>query len=188
MATRKKNKIVAAAAIAAITTVPNYFLPILGVAALAVVDQLTKAIIRGNLFPSVSINLPISLGLLQIVHIGNTGAIFGVLKGTQLMISALSIAVVAFLVIIYRKLDKKFLRLGALLIIAGAVGNTIDRLAFGRVTDFIYVRPWPAFNLADSFLFFGAALLLLSFIRLRQQPSAVAAKRSRKRKNRKQKK
>ncbi len=173
------------------TVAYNYFAHfslIISVAALTLLDQLTKAIIRGSLFPSVSINLPISLGLLQIVHISNTGAIFGVLKGTQLMISTLSIAVVAFLVIIYKKLDKKLQRLGALLIIAGAIGNTIDRLAFGRVTDFIYVRPWPAFNLADTFLFFGAALLLLSFVRLRQQPPAVAARRSRKRKNRKNRK
>ncbi len=174
------------------TVAYNYFAcfaPVISVTALMFLDQLTKAIIRSNLDPSHGISLPATFGLLQIVHISNTGSIFGVLKGTQLLISALSIAVVAFLIIAYRKLDKKLQRLGALLIIAGAASNTIDRLVFGRVTDFIYVRPWPAFNLADTFLFFGAALLLLSFIRLRQQSLAVAAKPSRKtrrkRKNRK---
>lgn len=144
---------------------PNYFLPVACVAALALLDQLVKSIIRGTLDPSHSISLPATFSLVQIVHISNTGSIFGTLKGTQLFISALSVAVIVFLVITYRELGTRLQRAGALLIIAGAVGNTIDRLVFGRVTDFIYVRPWPAFNLADTFLFFGAVLLLLSLIK-----------------------
>ncbi|MBI2581347.1 signal peptidase II [Candidatus Woesearchaeota archaeon] len=172
----RKGKALAAAAAS-----PGYIPLFISVAALTALDQLTKAIIRGSLARSYGIDLPASLGLLQIVHITNTGSIFGVLKGTQLLISALSVAVVAFLIMAYRKLDKKLQRLGALLIIAGAVGNTIDRLLFGMVTDFIYLRPWPAFNLADTFLFFGAALLLLSLISLPSLPRwllAVAAMRS----------
>jgi signal peptidase II len=162
MATARKKK---RAFVAVAANYPNYLVPVACVAALALLDQLVKSIIRGNLDPSHSISLPATFGLLQIVHISNTGSIFGTLKGTQLFISALSIAVIVFLTITYRKLGTRLQRAGALLIIAGAVGNTIDRLVFGSVTDFIYIRPWPAFNLADMLLFFGVALLLLSLIK-----------------------
>ncbi|MBI2141012.1 signal peptidase II [Candidatus Woesearchaeota archaeon] len=170
-------------ALSASAASPGYIPLFIGVAALTGLDQLTKAIIRGSLPPPYSIDLPVSLGLLQIVHITNTGSIFGTLKGTQLWIGILSIAVVVFLTISYKKLGQRLQRLGALLIIAGAVGNTIDRLLLGRVTDFIYLRPWPAFNLADMFLFFGAALLILSLISLPRWllPVAAAARRSGKR-------
>lgn len=163
-----------------------YFILFAGAAALTLLDQLTKAVIRSTLPASYSIGLPATLGMLQIVHISNTGSIFGVLKGSQLYIAALSIPVVAFLIIIYKSLNKRLQRLGAILIISGAIGNTIDRLLFGKVTDFIYVRPWPAFNLADTFLFFGTALLLLPFVTPPQRLLAwLLAKRDRKRKKRK---
>ncbi|MEK6837958.1 MAG: signal peptidase II [Nanoarchaeota archaeon] len=181
-----KSKRDATASATANYSYSSYFLLFAGAAALVVLDQLTKAVIRGSLAPSHGIDLPAPLGMLQIVHISNTGSIFGVLKGTQLYISALSILVVAFLIIIYKGLNKGLQRLGAILIISGAIGNTIDRLLFGKVTDFIYVRPWPAFNLADTFLFLGTALLLLSFTTLPQRLLAwLLANRNRKRKKRK---
>lgn len=150
------------------------------VVALVIIDQISKAIIRAAIAPSQSVQL---LGFLQIVHISNTGAVFGLLKGSYLYIAALSVPVAAFLLIIYRNFSQKPQKLGVILIVAGIVGNTIDRLTSGYVTDFIYVRPWPAFNLADSFLSIGAVLVLSTLLL-----SFVAAKTKKKNNRRREKK
>ncbi len=55
-------------------------------------------------------------------------------------------------------------RLAATFLVAGLVGNTIDRISQGFVTDFIYLKPWPAFNLADSFLTIGILLFVASYL------------------------
>ena len=62
--------------------------------------------------------------------------------------------------------DKKYTAIAIALILGGAIGNLIDRLYLGYVVDFIQIwlgtYPWPSFNLADSFIFIGAALLIIS--------------------------
>ncbi|MEK6854448.1 MAG: signal peptidase II, partial [Nanoarchaeota archaeon] len=81
-----KSKRDATASATANYSYSSYFLLFAGAAALTVLDQLTKAAIRGTLAPLYSIGLPATLGMLQIVYISNTGSIFGVLKGSQLYI------------------------------------------------------------------------------------------------------
>ena len=129
------------------------------VAALVAADQITKELIRKN------ITHPFQLGLLQITHTTNTGSVFGLFPGSSSFIVAVSIIVIPVLVAIHMKrlISHKYQKLGLILIVSGIVGNTIDRLTSGFVTDFIYLRPWPAFNLADSFLFIGAVLLVAPY-------------------------
>ncbi|MBI2550648.1 signal peptidase II [Candidatus Woesearchaeota archaeon] len=135
------------------------------VAALVAADQLTKELIRKNL------THPFQLGLLQITHTTNTGSVFGLFPGSSSFIVAVSIVVIPVLVVIYMKrlMSHGFQRAAVVFIAAGLFGNTIDRLFRGAVTDFIYIGPWPAFNLADSFLFIGAVLLVAPYI-LRHLP------------------
>lgn len=130
------------------------------VAALVALDQLAKAAVRHFLPQSASVQL---FGPVQITHWANTGSVFGLFPGTSNYIAAFSLIAVPAVLLLY---FSGFLRqrLAVTLLVAGLVGNTIDRLSRGFVTDFIYIRPWPAFNLADSFLTVGIALFAASFL------------------------
>jgi signal peptidase II len=108
------------------------------------------------------------------VRVHNTGAAFSFLSdagGWQrwffVGLGVLAVAVLAFLMI--RHAGQVLFSLAATLIISGAIGNTIDRLSYGYVVDFIdwhYAGwHWPAFNFADSFIMVGAGLFILDEIR-----------------------
>ncbi|HIG98314.1 TPA: signal peptidase II [Candidatus Woesearchaeota archaeon] len=131
-------------------------------AVVIIADQLAKAAARATLAPAENASLPGSF--LQIVNVSNTGSVFGLLKGTSGYLAAIAIAAIAILLINYRKMRQGTQQFAAALIMAGLASNTLDRLLRGAVTDFIYIRPWPAFNLADATLTAGAALMALSFL------------------------
>ncbi len=136
-------------------------LPVIGVALLVCVDQLAKFLVRSNLALSQSIKM---LGFLEIVNITNTGSAFGTLKGTQPYLIVLGLAAAGVISFAYLRFENKLHKLSAVVIVAGILGNTIDRVSAGVVTDFIYLKPWPAFNIADTLLFIGAAILLFSLV------------------------
>lgn len=107
----------------------------------------------------------------KLVHFQNTGAAFSFLhdaSGWQnIFFVTLSILILIYLFYLYKKLKDVFPAwLSLLLIMAGAVGNLIDRIRIGHVTDFIYLHYndfyWPAFNVADSAICLGALLYLYS--------------------------
>lgn len=97
----------------------------------------------------------------------NTGAAFSSFRGSQYLLGALAgVALIALLVMAWRARPEQRLRRIALAVIAGgALGNLIDRVRDGAVTDFVRWRVgearWPIFNVADAALLVGAALLLL---------------------------
>ena len=134
---------------------------ILGTAALIAADQFTKFLVRANLtyFSHVSL-----LGIVQIVNINNTGSVFGLLRGTQPFLIELGLTAAAVLLVAYLHFERPIHKISAMIIIAGILGNTIDRISRGMVTDFIYIKPWPAFNLADALLFTGTVFLIASLI------------------------
>jgi signal peptidase II len=110
----------------------------------------------------------------NIVRVHNAGAAFSFLSdagGWQrwffVGLGVIAVAVLAFLMI--RHAGQVLFSLAATLIISGAIGNTIDRLSYGYVVDFIdwhYAGwHWPAFNFADSFIMVGAGLFILDEIR-----------------------
>ncbi len=121
-------------------------------------DQLTKFFITKNLFLNQSI--PIIKGIFHITLIHNRGAAFGILKNQVPLFIFTSILAI---ILIYRSLRKDTrLNLYSVclgLILAGALGNLIDRLFFGYVIDFLDFRIWPVFNIADSAITIGAILL-----------------------------
>jgi len=129
-------------------------------------DYLTKKIIVTKVMLYGSINV---LPFLNIVHVQNKGAAFSILSnmGNKYFIGISVIAIIAIVIYLYRL--PKGLELVALsLILGGAVGNLLDRISIGKVTDFIDVFVgkwhWPAFNVADSALTIGIALFLIANI------------------------
>lgn len=141
-----------------------------GLSALIVVlDQATKALITATMSPNQSI--PIAGFLLRITYIRNPSAAFGLSLGPATFYIIFS--VVASLVVSYYivKLPKRdhWPRIALAMILAGAVGNLIDRLRFGEVVDFIQVGlserlVWPIFNVADMGVSVGVVLLMLFFL------------------------
>lgn len=163
-----------------------FIIPGTAIALLAALDQLTKAIARSSVAQSRCMDvLP---GFLQVVQGANTGMAWGMLKGSSPFIAVLSVPVAAILFVAYIGLKQRLQRLGIVLMAAGLLGNTVDRLVRGAVTDFIYfpaLPNWPgAFNLADVFLFTGAALIftepLVRFFASRSEQKGHAAKQKNK--------
>jgi signal peptidase II len=137
-------------------------------AAVVALDQLTKAAIEHSLGLYQSVVL---LPVLEITRYHNTGAAFSFLADAagwqRWLFTALALIVSVALVLWLRRIDRGDATLASAvaLILAGALGNVMDRLRFGHVIDFIHVH-WgehyfPAFNVADSAITIGAALLLL---------------------------
>jgi signal peptidase II len=136
-----------------------------------VLDQATKWYILTHVrLHSVQ---PVIPGFLNITHVQNTGAAFGLLAGQPCAPYVFGlIGVLAVLLILYylRRIprDNVVSSLSLSLVLTGAVGNMIDRLRFGGVVDFIDVQykhwHWPAFNVADSSITVGIILLALTFM------------------------
>jgi signal peptidase II len=137
-------------------------------AAVVGLDQLTKAAIERSLGLYQSV---VVLPVLEITRYHNPGAAFSFLAGAagwqRWLFTALAIIVSVALILWLRRIDRGDATLASsvALILAGALGNVIDRLRLGHVIDFIHVH-WgehyfPAFNVADSAITIGAALLLL---------------------------
>ncbi|MEK6907233.1 MAG: signal peptidase II [Nanoarchaeota archaeon] len=87
----------------------------------------------------------------------NYGAAFGILQGYTTFLIIISVIVALVCVYYYRE---KNLRLALSFILAGTISNLIDRILFGYVRDFIDLKIWPVFNLADSFNVVGVILLI----------------------------
>jgi len=132
-------------------------------------DQLTKQVALATLTPYTP--HAVVPGFLNWTLAFNTGAAFSFLHDAggwqRWLFSALAIGVCAVLVVWLRRLPRGEWRtaLPLALVIVGALGNLIDRLRLGRVTDFIEVYhqqwSWPAFNVADSAISVGAVLLIV---------------------------
>ncbi len=137
-------------------------------------DQITKTLVNLNLVYSDKVT--VVEGLLYLTHVRNTGAAFGIFSDaapTLRMVLFIGVSLLATAIILsfYRKLAPGD-RLSALalgLILSGATGNLIDRIQLGEVIDFIHIRlwggySWPDFNLADSFIVVGVAILILELL------------------------
>ena len=125
---------------------------------LYVIDQMSKALVSGNMDAGSSIP---SEGFVRLTFIYNTGSAFGLLSGMNTPLMVVSFLAIAVIVFIYRTFGQNGnmwkVSLGCQL--AGALGNLTDRLILGKVVDFIDVGPWPVFNVADSCLGVGTVLL-----------------------------
>ena len=132
---------------------------LLTISGVLLVDQLSKVAIRSTL--RVGESWPAE-GLVRITHGTNTGTAFGLLPNQTLVLIVSSVIAIAFLVYYYRThaLPSVLLRFAIGLLLGGAVGNLVDRIRVGAVVDFIDLGPWPIFNVADSSIVVGIALLI----------------------------
>jgi len=127
-------------------------------------DQITKSLIRAHLEPGEFIPTE---GRFRLTYTTNEGSVFGLaLDPTFLLITAfIIIGVISWAYFRYLSAAGVLLRIGLGLILGGAIGNLIDRVRFGEVTDFIAVHvwgsfDWPAFNVADAALSCGIIVVL----------------------------
>jgi len=102
---------------------------------------------------------PLLDGLVFLTHVRNPGAAFGMLAGRTGLFVALGVLVLVAMPFILRRTGDLLALLALGAVLGGAAGNLFDRLRTGLVTDFIDVRFWPVFNLADSAIVVGAIVL-----------------------------
>lgn len=133
-------------------------------------DQLSKFWVNTQL--PFGIPQPFLEPWLYFTHVHNDGAAFSILRGQKWVLSLIALSVSLWLVIYERRLTQRHpMHLAALgCILAGALGNLIDRLRFGYVIDFLDLHRdgrniWPIFNVADMCINLGVALLILYFWR-----------------------
>jgi signal peptidase II len=122
------------------------------------IDQLTKAAVRSGI--PVGEQRRFFIGI-QLVHVRNTGVAFSLFRGGGTLVLVFTLVALAVLVVyLARRPDRPLLWIPTGLLIGGALGNLIDRLIHGAVTDFIKFPLWPAFNFADISITFGVLALL----------------------------
>lgn len=126
-----------------------------------VADQIVKHAVASQL--SDGRHMDVFGGLVRLDFTRNTGAAFGFYAGGSVLLGLVAIAICAGIVLYYRRFagSPVLVRVALGLILGGAVGNLLDRIRLGYVVDFIDLRWWPVFNLADSAIVVGVALLVL---------------------------
>jgi signal peptidase II len=124
-----------------------------------VADQLTKHLVDGSLADGDRTD--VIPGLLQLVHATNNGVAFSLSAGgPTLVLVVIGVAVAGIVGYFATHLDRPLIWLPTGMMVGGAVGNLVDRIRLGAVTDFIKLPHWPAFNLADTSITLGVVALL----------------------------
>jgi signal peptidase II len=138
-----------------------FFLVAIAVFAL---DQVTKALIRGNL--DLGQAWPNDDWLVKIKHVSNAGAAFGMLQGQGVFLTVTAVIAIGAIAFYYLfpPFESGLMRAALGLELGGAVGNLTDRIRFGEVTDFIQFPHYPAFNVADSAITVGLAVIIGFFV------------------------
>jgi signal peptidase II len=137
----------------------------LGVAALIIlIDQISKNLVLRNLGLGEAWNPVLFLEpFVTVTHVTNTGAAFGLFKDHGTLFAIVAIVVVVGIVVFYRYFppNQIWLRVSLGLQLGGALGNLWDRVRLGSVVDFIDFKIWPVFNLADTAIVVGVAILAI---------------------------
>ena len=136
-------------------------------ALLVLADQAVKFMVLAHFAPGESLRVT---PFFDLVLVYNKGAAFSFLAGadgwqTPLLIAIASIAICIVGWMLWRNPSRRLLDAGLTLILGGAIGNLVDRVAYGKVVDFLvfhaYGWSYPAFNVADSAITVGAAILII---------------------------
>ena len=136
-----------------------------GVASLVLgVDQGTKEIIRsslghGEFWPSED-------WLVKIYHVTNSGAAFGILQGQSFFLILTTLVGLVAIVLYHRypPFQNRITPVVVGMILGGALGNLVDRIRLGQVTDFIDFPRWPAFNVADASIVIAVVVIVVSYV------------------------
>lgn len=159
-------------------SLPGWFVITATAIGVVFLDQLSKAWVERNLAIYESLTpFPALAKVFTFTHFTNTGAAFGLLRDQSILFVVIGLVVIASIVVYSRYLphDKFLVQFALGLQLGGALGNMIDRVRQGHVTDFIYFHFWPAFNIADASIVIGVILLGWSMLRMSDETSAETA-------------
>ena len=133
------------------------------VAAAVAGDQLTKYVVSSELRLDQSTTV---LGPLEIHRVQNSGIAFGLFSSATAVVIVLTAVAVAWMLVFFARSGSRHPVIPAALglLIGGSVSNLVDRVRLGHVTDFLDLGWWPAFNLADTFIVVGVAILLAALV------------------------
>ena len=147
---------------------PFHWLGLVSVAFAALVaDQVTKQLVVSQLALGDSVHVA---GPLYIHHVKNPGIAFGLFSNWAAAVTALTAVAIAWMLAYFAKAGARhpILPVALGLLVGGSAANLVDRLRLGHVTDFLDLRFWPAFNLADTFIVVGVAILLAALVAVEQ--------------------
>jgi signal peptidase II len=140
------------------------------VAAAVAGDQVTTYVVRSHLRLDESVKV---LGPFTIHRVQNSGIAFGLFESATAIVTVLTALAVGWMLVFFARSGSRHPVLPAALglLIGGSISNLVDRVRLGHVTDFLDLRWWPAFNLADSFIVVGVAILLLTLVAADRPPT-----------------
>ena len=132
-------------------------------------DQITKHIVTRTLSLDDSVHVA---GPLSIHHVQNSGIAFGFFSSATAVVTVVTAGAVVWMLVFFARSGSRHPVLPAALglLIGGSLSNLVDRIRLHHVTDFIDLKWWPAFNLADSFIVVGVAILLTALVAADRQP------------------
>ncbi len=132
-------------------------------------DQTTKQIVSGALGLGEAVQIA---GPFSIHHVQNSGIAFGLFSQATSIVIVLTLLAVTWMFVFFARSGKRHPVLPVALgfVLGGSVSNLVDRIRLGHVTDFLDIRYWPAFNLADMFIVVGVAILFVALAAADRRP------------------
>jgi signal peptidase II len=149
---------------------PMQWAGLLAIAAAAVFgDQLTKHVVTSELGLGESSTV---IGPFEIHRVQNSGIAFGLFSSATAVVVVLTAIAVGWMIVFFARSGSRHPVIPAALglLIGGSISNLADRVRLGHVTDFLDVGWWPAFNLADTFIVLGVAILLATLVAADARP------------------
>ena len=131
---------------------------------LLLIDRLTKWWV----FTHLEFGRPNNLigNVIRLTRVHNEGGAFGIFQGGGVVFLIVSsvVSVILLLILLTMHIDSRLIRTGMAFVLAGAVGNLVDRIQWGYVLDFFEFRGFPIFNVADACITVGAVFIILSIL------------------------
>ncbi len=129
---------------------------------IVIVDQVAKALVEANLVPGEHVDV---LGPLGFTLAHNRGVAFGLASGGGVVLVALTVIALVFVAVLFaRNPTRPWMWVAFGLLAGGALGNLVDRVRVGEVTDYVDIFTWPPFNLADVAITLGVVVLALCYV------------------------
>ena len=131
---------------------------------LLIIDRLTKWWISSTL----DFGVPNDLigNVIRLTRVQNDGGAFGIFPGGGIVFLVVSavVSLILFLILLTMQIDSRLIRTGMAFVLAGALGNLVDRIHWGYVLDFFEIRGFPIFNVADACITVGAGFIVLAIV------------------------